>query len=259
MNRQPIAFLEYINNVPLDDFVYISQCPLIERGYRICPTKYQLGKYHELLLASKDDVVIGSIELCKKFFQQIGIQTPVYLGYPKSIFKYCRRNIYKSYLSKIETFPIFVKPTQDVKLFTGTVLDKKSDVDLLKLANPSLQNDAEVYCSDVINIDSEYRIFVHTKPDKHLIKDKIVGIKHYNGDFKLFPSLEDFNNIYQIIEEFKDSPICYSMDIGLSKTESSFYLIEVNDFWGLGSYGLDGRTYVKMTLDRFREIKNVSY
>lgn len=256
MNRQPIAFLEYINNVPLDDFVYISECPLIEKGYKISATKYYLGKYHNLSLATKDDVAIGSIELCRKFFEQIDVQIPNYLGYPPSIYKYLKREIYKCKLQEINTFPIFVKPANDVKLFTGVVLNRKEDIELLKLANPSVQNNTEIYCSEIIEIDSEYRVFVHTKPDKFLIKDKIVGIKHYNGDFKLFPSLNDFNKINQIIEEYKeDSPICYSLDIGLNKTQSSFYLIEVNDFWGLCSYGLDGKTYVKMTLDRFKEIK----
>jgi len=86
--------------------------------------------------------------------------------------------------------------------------------------------------------------------------------------------------ITSMIQKYRDeSPVSYTLDIGIvsntvtstylhqldetctvgrKKTETSFktILIEINDFWAIGGYGLDGKTYVRMLIDRFQEIKN---
>jgi hypothetical protein len=101
----------------------------------------------------------------------------------------------------------------------------------------------------VVNIVSEYRCFVH--------KNELVGIKHYSGDFNKFP---DIFTIECMIQKYYDeSPVSYTLDVGLIQVGKGLYetiLIEINDFWAIGGYGLDGRTYVRMLIDRFQQIKN---
>ena len=69
-----------------------------------------------------------------------------------------------------------------------------------------------------------------------------------------------------MIETYKDeAPISYTLDVGIIEKDKnevlSFeqtVLIEINDFWAIGGYGLDGKTYVRMLIDRFQEIKNLN-
>lgn len=250
------AYLEYNNSLPLDDFVYISEYPLARRGYNIQKIGSYYNGYNFPSSSSKNDIVIGSVQCCVEFFKTVGIKIPEYIGYPSSLSEYYGRNIDVIKLYDIKSFPVFVKPVHEVKLFTGTVLQREQDIQLLKLTNPQITGETEIYWSDVVTIDSEYRIFVHSKPDKYIIKDKIVGIKHYSGNYKLFPSHKDIDRLYEIIENYKDSPICYSLDIGLEKDKPGFHLIEINDFWALGSYGLDGALYTRLTMDRFHQLSN---
>jgi hypothetical protein len=58
---------------------------------------------------------------------------------------------------------------------------------------------------------------------------------------------------------YDESPVSYTLDVGLIQVGKGLYetiLIEINDFWAIGGYGLDGRTYVRMLIDRFQQIKN---
>lgn len=253
----PRAYLEYQNDLPLDDFVYISQYPLQERGFTIIKGN---NETFEIFETSIKDVAIGSVEFCIKFFKSLNITPPQYIGYPESIKSFLHRNVFITSLKEMrqKSFPIFIKPYRDVKLFTGIVIESQKDIDLLKLYADSLTEDTKLWASETINIDSEYRVFVHTKPDNLIIKDKIVGIKHYFGNYKIFPDDKVINLIYEIIEAYSDSPICYSLDIGLEKRTNDLimHLIEINDVWALGSYGLHGKLYTKLVIDRFNEIKN---
>jgi hypothetical protein len=101
-----------------------------------------------------------------------------------------------------------------------------------------------VYKQDMVDIASEYRCFVH----KGILK----GIKHYSGDFTLFP---DINLVNEIISSYDNQPISYTIDIGILDNGKNI-LIEINDFFAIGSYGLDPKIYVRMLIDRFIEMKS---
>ena len=106
-----------------------------------------------------------------------------------------------------------------------------------------ITDDTEVYISAVLpKIVSEYRCFVH--------EDKLVGIQHYLGDFKTFPSVR---MIEDMIASYKSSNCAYTLDVGVME-HGSTVLIEVNDMWAIGSYGMDAKTYALMCVRRMREI-----
>jgi hypothetical protein len=240
------AYLQKYNNEWFDDFVYSAKQPLLDRGFTIIP--FDETTLPDLIF-DKDDIIVGSVESTKAFFNAVGIETPKYIGYPKSLDSFYGRTIKRTRFGKItlDDLPIFIKPVYDVKLFTGFVLEKSTTLHNIGMYYSNVNPNTAVYTSEPINIVSEYRCFVH--------KNELVGIKHYSGDFNVFPNTSE---IKSMIQKYRDeSPVSYTLDVGLVRDNGfKTILVEINDFWAIGGYGLDGKTYVRMLIDRFQEIKN---
>jgi len=242
------ALLEKCEKEWLDDFVYMSRQPLVDRGFEIVPFDgNDLKNFSKKALCLETDVVIGSVEAAIKFFELVGIETPKYIGYPKCLERYYGRDIQVTKFGDIKrALPYFIKPAEEVKKFTGCLIEKESTLDFLKKYD-NLSEEDLVYVSDAVDILSEYRCFVH--------RNELKGIKHYQGDFKVFP---DTKMVLEMIEEYsREANIAYTLDVGVLKNGETI-LIEINDMWAIGSYGLDGKTYVSMVVDRFQEIKKFS-
>jgi len=245
------AFLQKCGNEWFDDFVYSARQPLLDRGFTIIPfNDFELSDLIDCETFDKNDIIIGSVESTRTFWNAVGTKIPKYIGYPECLNEFYGRTIKRTRFGKIkaEDLPIFIKPAYDIKLFTGFVLEKSATLCNIGMYYSDVNPNTLVYTSNPIEIISEYRCFIH--------KNKLVGIKHYDGEFTNFP---DIYTIYCIIEKYcQESPISYTLDIGIVKEGDTFktILIEINDFWAIGGYGLDGKTYVRMLIDRFQEIKN---
>lgn len=240
------AFLEQINGEWLDDFVYISKQPLIDMGFMIIPFD---GDDLENTLKNKyinkeTDVCIGSVEACNCFFTLCGIEPPKYLGYPEELKGFLGREIKTLKYSELgDNFPYFVKPATDVKLFTGDIIIKKTYKEYLATVY-GCKADTMLYQSELVNFVSEYRVFVH--------EGRITGMKNYLGDFMVIPNKD---TIYDMVLSFKSSPIAYTLDVGITD-DGTTLLVEVNDMWAIGSYGLNGKDYALACVRRMKEILN---
>jgi len=249
------AFLEKIENDYLDDFVYISKYVLLNRGIEVVDFDGTIKNSLARLNPSINDICIGSVEACSKFFQLIGIDEPKYLGYPEELKQYYKRDMWYSKFQDVKHFPVFIKPRHEVKLFTGTVLNTQENYDFVKTYYQEVKPETELYCSDILEFLSEYRCFVHD--------GKLKGIQWYAGDFKLTLNCDHIARIEQIIQKFYSAPIAYTLDIGIIeyKPDIAYYdiaIVEVNDMWAIGSYGFNAKDYVKMTIDRFNQIKGIT-
>ena len=96
--------------------------------------------------------------------------------------------------------------------------------------------------SEVVDFVSEYRGYV--------IKHELKGLKHYNGDFRFFP---DVKTIEKAVEDYKSGPAGYSIDFGVT-SDGRTLLIECNDGWSLGNYGLDHSMYTNLLTSRWLEL-----
>jgi hypothetical protein len=238
------AFLEKINKDWLDDFVYISRYPLESRGYTIVPFNGEdLNRSMRIFdVDPENDICIGSVEATMCFFEKCGVPTPKYLGYPSELTKYLGRVIQKKTFGELgDNYPYFIKPADDVKLFTGDIVRDEKGKNIFK-TYCDIKDCTLVYESSIVDFISEYRVFVS--------HGEIRGIKHYRGDFTRFI---DVNLVYNMISEFKDCPSAYTLDVGLVHDDKTL-LVEVNDMWAIGSYGLDGNTYSLLCARRMKEI-----
>jgi len=243
--RAPKAFLEKCGKEWFDDYVYLARQPLEDRGFEIVPFDGTfLDDFIERTVFGPDDVLVGSVEATIAFWKALGFKVPRYIGYPVEFENALSRAITICTFEDMDLeFPCFIKPAKDVKLFTGFVIEDKKSYKQLHLTCPELKPETVVYISEVIDFKSEYRCFVH--------KGKLVGIKHYAGNYRLFPDMDWLEEVLAIT--WKQMPVSYTLDIGID--DGLMYLVEINDFWAIGGYGLDGKTYVRMLVDRFQEIK----
>jgi len=239
------AYLEKIGGEWLDDFVYISKERLKALDFEIIPFDGD-DMENTLMCYPLDiskDVIIGSVEATSVFFKACGIEVPKYLGYPEELSAYFNREIERTVIGELSKadFPCFIKPADGVKLFTGEVIKYIEQVYNIK-DYYDVTVDTPILKSGVIEFVSEYRCFVH--------EEELKGIQFYAGDYKVFPNplvIEDMIDIYTTAN------CAYTLDVGVTANGGT-WLVEVNDMWAIGSYGMDARTYALMCVRRMREI-----
>lgn len=191
-----------------------------------------------------DDLIVGGVSTITRKMESYGIPLTEY-DYPESLRWFFGRKIWRdnleSVLSEKEKWPVFVKPIRD-KAFIGFVLNKESDVPRLYRA----KSDEPVYCSELVDFDAEWRVFVRY--------GNVIDVRPYKGDWK---KQYDHELIEQAVMDFYyDAPAGYSMDIGVT-SKGETLLVEVNDGFALGTYGLDPIQYAKLLSARWCELVGI--
>lgn len=132
---------------------------------------------------------------------------------------------------------IFIKPLE-IKLFTGFVMDGMQHSSIA-----GLPEDTIVIAYEVIeNIESEWRIYVR--------EGSIIDSRNYSGDFMISP---DYEYVLSVIKSNKDFPSSYTIDIGILG-DGDNCVIEFNDMWAIGNYGVPNDIYLRMLKKRYFEI-----
>lgn len=197
---------------------------------------------------TKETVVYAGIPVMEKVFKKLGV-SPQVEYYPKALTPWMGRDVFTTTVDEVHEMveggrKLFVKPIYaDKKTFNGVVMAKF--IDLIRMNH--LPGDRQVVCSEPVEFVSEYRFFVHRKLG-------VLGCKHYAGDWK---KTIDFEVGEECRKAWKDSPIAYSLDMGVT-TEGKTLLVECNDALSLGCYGLDPSMFSIMILDRWNEIMEKS-
>lgn len=169
----------------------------------------------------------GGVPFVKDGLRHLGIDIPKPLDYPKELLPYCQRRMYFTDLQgllDLGEYPIFVKPSEESKLFVGVIVGSAYELDMFK-AYQGL--DLPVVGSEVLDIVSEYRCFV--------INGEVYDCRRYNGDYRTLP---DYDLIDEMVAAYKSSPVAYSIDVGVT-SDGKTVLIECNDGYSLGTYGFD--------------------
>lgn len=81
------------------------------------------------------------------------------------------------------------------------------------------------------------------------MKDK--RYRNYSGDFTISPN---YSYIESVIAMYKKTfPCCYTIDVGILG-DAETVVIEFNDMWAIGNYGMSNSEYMTMLSKRYHEI-----
>ena len=205
--------------------------------------------YSNLAKITKDDIFGGHVQLCQFIWKQLKIEDPAILDYPPEFQEFLGRRIrqmdlrsFKKILQENEDFgkTYFVKPVLN-KLFTGFTCVTEQDISKLICSM-----NTKVYVSSSVNFGAEFRAYVY--------KGKIVDcFRYWGADWTVNTPVDD---IKKMVALSKVPAIFYSIDVGIDTTTGKTLLIEVNDGYALGNYGLAPVDYAKYSADRWIEICN---
>lgn len=236
----------YVQRNPANNSFLSENCFKAAAGFGSMGYKVSGFRYVEELPEDKDVIVVGGIISVRNAFHRLGLPQPEIDNPHKLLPDYLGRTVQEMTFGEIEEyanavgqFPFFIKPLRDHKLFTGYVV--KSAKDLIQ-AKIRCQPDTKLIISEVVDFVSEYRCFV--------LNGELVGSKNYTGDFRISP---DYDVIESAIRDYNSQPAAYSIDFGIT-SDGRTLLIEMNDAFGLSSYGLNKIVYSKMLEARWDEI-----
>jgi hypothetical protein len=236
------AYIHKDGKFPITDWAMAAYYGFKERG-----TKVILFDDLNKVPLSKYNIIVSGVENTIKRLTDLGIEPPKPLHIPTELQRYSLLNrdirfmTFKEFKDNIDTitFPIFIKPEGHAKQFVAGPVNSKENA-LNFFAN--VPDDMTIMVSKKIEFVSEYRAFI--------VKGKLVGLKHYLGDFTVFPNTFV---IEAAINFYKSAPDAYTMDVGIS--DSGFTLvIECNDAWSIGNYGLANDIYAGMLAKRWHQL-----
>lgn len=192
--------------------------------------------------SEKEDVVVGYVDTVRERLYDFGIAAPE-IDYPEQLQKYLGRRIWKTKMNEVSDdptkWPIFVKPVED-KQFTGVVV--RSPKDLVGCGISGVNQ--EIYCSEAVDFAAEWRCFVRY--------GKILDVRPYKGDWRKH---FDPNVIKNAVKDFSFAPMGYAADFGITR-DGRTLLVEINDGYSLGCYGLLYVDYAKLLSARWAELTN---
>ena len=235
------VYIKSLNNFPLFDMGVAAL-----QGFRANGTNVFLYEDLDEVPLNRHTLLVTSIEETKEWFKRMDwIEDPELDTIPKelNLLGFLKRNIKETTLLEVRNmdecnFPIFIKPLS-LKQFNAGVI---SNIHQIGWIEESLKDETPIIISEVLDIVSEYRCYI--------IDGVCQGIYHYLGDIFKFPN-EDF--IKLAVNTFKTAPIAYSLDVGITKNNQTV-LIECNDFWSLGNYGLSPKLYCRGLMMRWRQL-----
>ena len=237
-------YIQAQNGFPISDWAASAYF-----GFRQKQSDIYFFEDIEQVPVSKYVILIASIENTNVYLEKLRLPPKMSINIPQELISYAGREISFMTLGefkKMDKFPIFVKPNGRSKEFIAGVVDNKK---VLEYAFYGIDDDRPVLVSEVVDFVSEYRGYV--------IGGELKGIKHYAGDFRMFP---DMGVIDQAIKDYVTQPIGYSIDFGVvidvGNKKQDTLLIEINDGFALGNYGLNDVTYSTLLARRWIQMIN---
>lgn len=235
------VYIESLNNFPIADWGVYAYL-----GFKQGQTTCIFFEDVEEVPTSPYNIIVACIETTNKYLARWGMEPKKALNIPNELYKYkyLGRRVTYATMGEVRkesniAFPVFIKPNGRAKEFVAGVV---KGYDMVPFFFKDVKDDVEVLLSTPVDFVSEYRTYV--------CEGKILGLYWYIGDNLIFP---DPRIIQEMIKEYKSSPIAYSLDVGVTR-EGKTLLIECNDAWSLGNYGLECTKYAQMLAKRWREL-----
>lgn len=191
---------------------------------------------------TRDDVIVDFGDESRRALAYLGIDLPDVPTYPEALRRFLGRRIWTSTIDRIasqpEQWPVFVKPLGDAKKFTGVLVRGTGDL----VGCGDMAADTPIWCSEPLRFIREWRCFVRY--------GKILDVRPYAGDWR---GRFDPRVIEDAVQSWPDKPRGCALDFGVD-AEGRTVLVEANDGFALGAYGLPPLLYARLLSARWTEL-----
>jgi hypothetical protein len=245
-----------------------NKCQIFDRdqldlfdGYQELCYNIKFFKEQDLLFnnikINKEDIFCGHVNLCLTILKRNNIPVPKSLDYPDELKEYFGRKIRKSTLNEFDKllkdneelgniYEYFIKPIRN-KLFTGFKCNNRQDLwNKTAQSAQTLPESTEIYVSSIVNFLDEYRVYVY--------QNQIIQVcPYWQESWKL--KIPDYTRIEEMVAKMINPPIFYSIDVGITDKNETL-LVEVNDGYALGNYGLPVKIYAEASSSRWLQINS---
>lgn len=234
------VYIRYREELPESEMMFSALRGFRERGTETAPFYWsdEVDKMQDL---GPEVGVMGYIGDVWRALIRLGFPKPEPLDYPEALQYMLGREMVKAKLGDVRnrTNPgMFVKPVNH-KVFTGFILTGSFD-DAIRLA--PYDEDLDVWVSPVMDFVSEYRCFV--------LRREVLDARGYKGDWSKAP---DRKVVEGAVAAWKDQPAAWTLDVGVTADDRTL-LVEVNDGYSFGHYGLMSTSYARMIEARWEEL-----
>ncbi|WP_341839705.1 ATP-grasp domain-containing protein [Chitinophaga caseinilytica] len=188
-----------------------------------------------------ENVVVGNISDVHASLRKFNIEVPAPLDYPDSLQAFLGRKIWVSTMhavAKETSFNVFIKPLHRSKSFTGKLISCERDL----IGCYDYQSDMDILCAEPVHFLAEWRCFVRYST--------ILDVRRYRGDWRLHfdPAV-----IENALHSYHNAPKAFALDFGVTDKGETL-LVEANDGYSLGAYGLPALDYAKLLSARWAEL-----
>lgn len=239
------AYIQRIDGEIASEVCYTAWC-----GFRLNGVHTEFFQWPDLkggnLRLTPETLVVGGLVQIFHALKRLGVDPPAALNLPDILTAYRGRRIWASTFGELHRAfragrgePVFVKPLTAAKAFTGYVIACVDDFE------PTIHLPAHMplQCSELVTFAAEWRYFVH--------KNEIVGVGHYAGDPVRHPHPDVVRSAVRDYQP--EAPVAYGIDFGVT-ADGRTLLVEVNDAFALGCYGLGAARYARMLEDRWSQV-----
>lgn len=189
--------------------------------------------------------VVAGIPVVWRALRKLNVEVGALNAIPSGLEQFAGRDFGECALGEIRArvaehgSPVFIKPLPNVgKLFAGHVVSAFRDL----IETAAFPDELRVWWSDALQLRGEFRGFI--------LRGELVGWRHYFGDFRC---ALDFARVEAALEMWQARPVACAMDWALTQSGDTV-LVEVNDAYSLGCYGLAPHLYAPMLAERWKQI-----
>lgn len=203
--------------------------------------------FDEISLDEKD-IVVGGIGFVKRALLRLDLDVPEIESVPKTVEEFAGRRIWHSTMGELRKRVdkgeiIFAKPRPNrLKAFSGRLYSEFKDL----ISTAHIDDGEPIECSTPLELLSEHRCYV--------LRGDPIGLRHYAGDPLVLPDIEI---VKKAVAGFSDGPMGYAMDFGVTG-DGRTVVVEVNDGYAIGAYGLHPVRYAHLIQARWDEIRLLS-
>jgi len=223
--------------------------PVSEASYSLCVGLKAQGivpftKFEQLLgHLTPETLVHGWVGDVRRAVDKLGFPKPSLDSMPVDA-ELLGRKMWRTTLKEVRnnanSWPVFIKPEAH-KIFTGYVIRDFAGL----IETSDLPDDLPIVAQTPVEFVSEYRCFMHW--------DKPMGIRQYKGDCTVFPDVKVLAQITARLLRTQTLPCAYTIDLGVLASGETV-VVELNDGFSMGGYGLAWPLYLNMVTDRWVEL-----